>query len=278
MSTTDARVWPAPAKINLFLHIVGRRPDGYHRLQTVFRFLDFADDLRFAPRQDDALINTTALPGVAPADDLILRAATLLRQHTGKGRGVSIALDKRIPMGGGLGGGSSDAATTLLALNELWQCGLSRSELAALGLRLGADVPIFIHGRTAFAEGVGEVFTDVTPPPAWYLLVMPDAHLPTAEVFAAPDLRRDTPQIAPGDWRPGYGGNDMEPVACRLRPIVAETLRRLRALSPRAAMSGSGVCCFAEFDSEAAARQAAAALPTAWRSLVAQGLDRHPLA
>ena len=200
------RAWPAPAKINLFLHVVGRRADGYHLLQTVFRFIDFGDELRFAPRADDLIVAANPLPGVAPACDLTVRAATLLRAAAGICRGVTIALDKRIPQGGGLGGGSSDAATTLIALNRLWGCGRSSGELQALGLQLGADVPIFIHGRSAFAEGVGERFSDVAPPPAWYLVTMPDVAVPTADIFRAPDLRRDTPAMRAADWRPGCGG------------------------------------------------------------------------
>ncbi|MDO8932879.1 MAG: 4-(cytidine 5'-diphospho)-2-C-methyl-D-erythritol kinase [Rhodocyclaceae bacterium] len=270
------RDWPAPAKINLFLHVVGRRDDGYHLLQTVFRFLDFGDVLRFAPRPDGAIVAANPLPGVDPETDLTVRAARLLQEAAGGREGVSIALEKRIPMGGGLGGGSSDAATTLIALNRLWSCGLSSADLQALGLRLGADVPIFIHGRSAFAEGVGERFTDVFPPPAWYLVTMPHVAVPTPEIFRAADLRRDTPAIGTGDWRPGFGGNDLEAVACRLYPAVAEHLRWLRQRAP-ARMSGSGACCFAEFAAADEARAALAALPATMRGFVACGLDRHPL-
>lgn len=268
--------WPAPAKINLFLHVVGKRADGYHLLQTVFRFLDFGDVLRFAPRADGDIVVANPLPGVDPERDLTVRAARLLAQTAGVATGVTIALDKRIPMGGGLGGGSSDAATTLMALNRLWQCGLSSQELQTLGLQLGADVPIFIHGRSAFAEGIGERFTDVAPPPAWYLLTMPEAAVPTQEIFRAPDLRRDTPAIAPAAWRPGFGNNDLEAVACRLYPEVAAHLAWLRSRAP-ARMSGSGACCYAEFASEDAARAAHAALPVGMRGLVARGLDRSPV-
>jgi 4-diphosphocytidyl-2-C-methyl-D-erythritol kinase len=270
------RDWPAPAKINLFLHVVGRRADGYHLLQTVFRFLDFGDTLRFSPRGDGEIAAAHALPGVDPETDLTVRAARLLREATGGREGVTIALEKRIPMGGGLGGGSSDAATTLVALNQLWNCGLPTSELQLLGLRLGADVPIFVYGRSAFAEGVGERFTAVAPSPAWYLVTMPDVAVPTVEIFRAPDLRRDTPAIRAIDWRPDFGHNDLEPVACRLYPQVAEHLAWLRARAP-ARMSGSGACCFAAFETEAAARAALAALPAGMRGRVARGLDRHPL-
>jgi 4-diphosphocytidyl-2-C-methyl-D-erythritol kinase len=271
------RSWPAPAKINLFLHVVGRRADGYHLLQTVFRFLDFGDTLRFSPRDDGAVVPIDLLPGVAAENDLTVRAAQLLREAAGIRQGVAIALEKRIPMGGGLGGGSSDAATTLMALNRLWNCGFAPAELQALGLRLGADVPIFIHGCSAFAEGVGEKFSAVDVPPAWYLVTMPAAAVPTPEIFRAADLRRDTPAILPHEWRAGFGGNDLEPVACRLYPEVAAHLAWLRLRAP-ARMSGSGACCFAEFAGESAAQQALADLPAGMRGFVARGLDIHPLA
>jgi 4-diphosphocytidyl-2-C-methyl-D-erythritol kinase len=270
------RGWPAPAKINLFLHVVGRRADGYHLLQTVFRFLDFGDELRFAPRADGAIVLATPLPGVAPESDLTVRAARLLRERAGITAGVTISLTKRLPMGGGLGGGSSDAATTLVALNRLWKCGLPPDELQHLGLALGADVPVFVHGHACFAEGVGEQFTDVALPPAWYLVTVPETAVPTAGIFRAPELRRDTPAIRPADWRPGMGGNDLEPVACRLYPEVARHLDWLRARGP-ARMSGSGACCFAEFATESAACSALAALPPGMRGFVARGLDSHPI-
>jgi 4-diphosphocytidyl-2-C-methyl-D-erythritol kinase len=276
------RDWPAPAKINLFLHVVGRRADGYHLLQTVFRFLDFGDTLRFAPRADESIVLATPLPGVPAETDLTVRAAHALRAvggvKLGAVRGVTIRLEKRLPMGGGLGGGSSDAATTLLALNRLWGCGLSSAELQRIGLALGADVPVFIHGRTTFAEGVGDRFTDVAPAPAWYLVLVPPMAVPTPEIFRVPDLRRDTPAIRPADWRDGFGGNDLEPVACRLYPEVKRHLDWLRALGVPARMSGSGACCFAEFADEAAARAAYAALSADMRGFVARGIDVHPLA
>lgn len=270
------RRWPAPAKINLFLHVVGRRQDGYHLLQTVFRFLDFGDTLGFSPAADGRIAPARALPGVEADSDLTVRAARLLREATGIRDGVVITLEKRIPMGGGLGGGSSDAATTLMALNRLWRCGLSTGELQSLGLRLGADVPIFIHGRSAFAEGVGEQFSDVGIPPAWYLVSMPNVAVPTAEIFRAADLRRDTPPLAAADWKPGFGDNDLEAVACRLYPPVMAHLAWLRLRAP-ARMSGSGACCFAEFSSEARARSVLAEMPSDMKGFVARGLDRHPL-
>jgi 4-diphosphocytidyl-2-C-methyl-D-erythritol kinase len=271
------RVWPAPAKINLFLHVIGRRTDGYHLLQTVFRFLDHGDELRFAPRDDGRIVLATPLPGVPPAADLTVRAADLLRLRTGVTAGVTIHLSKRLPLGGGLGGGSSDAATTLMALNRLWGAGLSRAELQELGLRLGADVPVFIHGHSCFAEGVGEHFSDVALPPAWYLVTVPSVAVPTAEIFKADDLRRDSPAISPSKWRPGDGHNDLEPIACRLYPEVLGHLQWLRTCGV-ARMSGSGACCFAEFATEAEAREACERLPEGMAGFVASGLDVHPLA
>jgi len=271
------REWQAPAKINLFLHVVGRRADGYHLLQTVFRFLDFGDTLRCEPRSDGRILLATPLPGVAPESDLTVRAASALRSATGAGAGVTLHLTKRLPLGGGLGGGSSDAATTLLALNRLWRTGLDSSALQQIGLTLGADVPLFVHGRTTFAEGVGERFTDVALPPAWYLVLVPAVAVPTPEIFRAPQLRRDTPAIAAADWRPGFGHNDLEAVACTLYPEVARHLDWLRQYG-NARMSGSGACCFVEFGAESAARAALAALPKDMQGFVAAGMDRHPLA
>ncbi len=270
------REWPAPAKINLFLHVVGRRDDGYHLLQTVFRFLDHGDVLRFEPRSDGRIVLANPLPGVPPETDLTVRAAEALRAASGVTAGATLHLDKRLPMGGGLGGGSSDAATVLIALNRLWGCGLDSVRLQQIGLSLGADVPIFIHGHAAFAEGVGECFTDVAPPPAWYLVLVPPVAVPTADIFRSPALRRDTPAMAAPDWKPGVGHNDLEPVACALFPSVAEHLAWLKSFGD-ARMSGSGACCFVDFREESAARAALAALPAGMRGFVARGLDQHPL-
>jgi 4-diphosphocytidyl-2-C-methyl-D-erythritol kinase len=272
--------WPAPAKINLFLHVVGRRADGYHLLQTVFRFLDAGDSLHFTPREDGQVVQAIPLPGVAPEQDLTIRAVLALQAAGKIKQGVSIALTKRLPLGGGLGGGSSDAATTLLALNSLWGCGLSRAELGHIGLALGADVPVFIHGHSAFGEGVGEQLTDVSPPSAWYLVLVPPVAVRTAEIFGAVDLKRDTPAIAAADWHSGFGHNDLEAVTCRRYPVVARHLAWLRGADNArlVAMSGSGACCFAEFADESTARVAQKRLPSDMKGFVAQGLDSHPLA
>ena len=270
--------WPAPAKLNLFLHVVGRRPDGYHLLQTVFRFIECADYLRFAPRADGEIVLATPTPGVAEEADLTVRAARMLQAHTGCRQGASITLRKHLPMGGGLGGGSSDAATVLLALNHLWQTGLPRSELERIGLALGSDVPVFVHGRNCFAEGVGERFIDLELPAATYLILHPAAHVPTAAIFGAATLRRDTPPLDPSQWRPGIGHNDLEPVACAAFPPVAAALDWLRGFAPEAMMTGSGACVFAAFADPAAAQAVFDQRPSGWRGWVARGLAQHPLA
>jgi len=268
--------YPAPAKLNLFLHVVGRRADGYHLLQTLFRFVDYGDTLYFTPRDDGQVRLLNPLPGVPEESDLTVRAARLLQQATNCTRGADIRLEKRLPMGGGLGGGSSDAATVLLALNHLWQLGLSRERLQALGLTLGADVPVFIFGRTAFAEGVGEALQAVPAAPAWYLVLQPPVAVPTVDIFRAPELKRDTPAMAAADWRPGLGGNDLEPVVCTRFPEVARHLAWLQRFG-RARMSGSGACVFAEFPDQAEAEAALAQLPPDMQGWVAPGLDSHPL-
>lgn len=270
--------WPAPAKLNLFLHVVGRREDGYHLLQTVFRFIDRADTLRFQPRDDGNIVLATPIPGVPADSDLTVRAARLLQQATGCRQGATVHLDKQLPMGGGLGGGSSDAATVLLALNHLWQTGLSRAELERLGLSLGADVPVFVHGRNTFAEGVGEAFTDVDLPPETYLVLNPTVHVPTAAIFGAPELKRDTPQVLPSEWHSGQGHNDLEPVACAKFPAVAEHLAWLKQQAPQAMMTGSGACVFAGFPERGEAEALLARLPPGIKGWVADGLSEHPLA
>lgn len=269
--------WPAPAKLNLFLHVVGRRPDGYHLLQTLFRFVDRGDSLRFLPREDGDIVLANPIPGVPPETDLTVRAARLLQKETGCPRGATISLEKRLPMGGGLGGGSSDAATVLLALNHLWDLGLPRQRLQELGLGLGADVPVFVFGRNAFAEGVGEALQPVDLPPAWYVVLEPPVQVPTVAIFGASDLKRDTPAIAAADWQPGFGHNDLEPVACARFPAVAEHLAWLKQYGP-AMMTGSGACVFAEFNSKERAETVLARLPEGMRGWAAAGLTSHPLA
>ncbi len=271
-------IWPAPAKLNLFLHVVGRRPDGYHLLQTVFRFIDLADNLRFEPRNDDQIVLANPTPGVTPESDLTVRAARLLQQASGSRLGATLHLDKQLPMGGGLGGGSSDAATVLLALNHLWQTGLTRRDLEKLGLQLGADVPVFVHGHNTFAEGIGENFTDIELPPASYVVLHPAVNVPTAAIFGAPELCRDTPTISPADWRPGIGHNDLQAVACTRFPAIAECLDWLREFAPEAMMTGSGACVFAAFPDRDQARAVLAKLPGTIRGWQTEGLAQHPLA
>ena len=283
-------VWlPAPAKINLFLHVVGRRADGYHLLQTAFRFLDHGDRLRFTPRDDRRVHRLNDVPGVPEDDDLVVRAARLLQRETGCTQGVDIEVDKRLPMGGGLGGGSSDAATVLIALNRLWQLGLSRERLQAIGLTLGADVPVFVFGRSAFAEGVGERLQPLQLPPAAYLVVAPGVSVPTPRIFADPDLTRDTEACKIADFAASpsidrlFGRNDLQPVAARLYPEVSQAISLLAAEAGAAVvrMSGSGACVFAQCaDIEAASQlqqSLAAQWPAGWQGFVAQGLDEHPL-
>ena len=271
-------LWPAPAKLNLFLHVTGRRADGYHLLQTVFRFIDRADTLRFEPRRDDQIVLATTIPGVPTDSDLTVRAARLLQQASACRQGATIHLDKQLPMGGGLGGGSSDAATVLLALNHLWQTGLTRRQLEELGLTLGADVPVFVHGHNTFAEGIGEAFTDIELPPESYLVLHPAIHVPTAAIFGAPELKRDTPPIQPADWRHGQGHNDLEAVACAKFPAVAEHLQWLKQYVPQAMMTGSGACVFAGFKTKGEAEAIRARCPTGMTGWVADGLGEHPLA
>ena len=276
------RRYPAPAKLNLFLHVVGRRPDGYHLLQSVFRLIDLGDALRFAPRTDGRIARAAPLAGVPEERDLCLRAARMLQEASGASLGVEIAIEKRLPMGGGLGGGSSDAATVLLALNRLWRLEWPRERLQALGLELGADVPFFIHGRNAFVEGVGERLQALNLPPAWYLVVAPPASVPTAEIFAAPDLTRDTKAIKMADFSAGWGAgglfgrNDLEAVVCERYPAVARALAWLRQHA-EARMTGSGACVFAPFAAEQDARAVLARMPEGMTGWVAQGLDEHPL-
>ncbi len=267
---------PAPAKLNLFLHVVGRRPDGYHLLQTLFRFIDLEDVLHFTLRQDGVVRRIGALDGVPEDQDLCIRAAKLLQQETHCTRGADIRLEKRIPMGGGLGGGSSDAATTLLALNKLWSLGLSRERLMQLGLRLGADVPVFVFGDNAFAEGVGEKLSAYALPEEWYVVLFPPVHVPTAQVFSRPELTRNTNSLTIRALPAADLHNDLQPVVCKLYPEVERHLAWLGRFA-RAMMTGSGACVFAAFPTEAAAQKVLRQLPADMRGVVARGLLHHPL-
>jgi len=271
------RVWPAPAKLNLFLHVVGTRTDGYHLLQTAFRLIDCCDWLRFTPVASPRVSLAQPLQGVEEDGELSVRAARLLQRETNCLRGVEISIGKNIPMGGGLGGGSSDAATALIALNRLWNLGLPQRRLAELGLKLGADVPFFLFGGNALAEGIGEQLEAVVLPPAWYVVLVPPVSVRTQEIFAAPELTRDTKTIKISSFSTGFGHNDLEPVVCRRYPAVAAHLAWLRDYGD-ARMSGSGACVFAEFPTEAQARAVVSGLPLEMRGFAACGLNRHPLA
>jgi len=268
--------YPAPAKLNLMLRVTGRRSDGYHLLQTIFRFIDYADSLSFKLRSDGIVARVTDIAGLSACDDLTVRAARLLKDASGSAHGVEIALDKRLPVGGGLGGGSSDAATTLLALNRLWNVNWPRSRLQNLALELGADVPVFIYGQSALGEGIGEELLPMSLQPAWYVVLVPPVAVSTQRVFQDPDLIRDSiptkiPPFCVADAR-----NDLQPVVCRLYPEVAQHLDWLRQFGD-ARMTGSGACVFCEFVSEAAAVNVLQQLPSGMRGLVARGLDYHPL-
>lgn len=280
----------APAKLNLFLHITGRRADGYHNLQTVFQLLDWGDTLHFKRRNDGRITRTTEVEGVPAEHDLTVRAATLLKQHTGTQEGVEIDIEKRLPMGAGLGGGSSDAATTLLALNRLWKLHLTRSELQSLALKLGADVPFFVFGKNAFAEGVGEALEAVQLPPRHFLVVTPQVHVPTAAIFSEKSLTRDTKpctiavflaqHATQNGWPDSFGQNDMQAVVAEKYAEVARVLRwfdeNVKGVAP-ARMTGSGASVFAAFSNRAEAEAAQANLPESWRSAVTSSLDTHPL-
>ncbi|MFM0298130.1 4-(cytidine 5'-diphospho)-2-C-methyl-D-erythritol kinase [Paraburkholderia sp. RL17-383-BIF-A] len=287
IETTDSlRDCLAPAKLNLFLHITGRRPDGYHTLQTVFQLLDWGDTLHFKRRDDGLITRSTEIAEVPPEHDLTVRAATLLKTHTGSPEGVDIEIEKRLPMGAGLGGGSSDAATTLLALNRLWKLNLPRLELQALALKLGADVPFFVFGKNAFAQGVGEALDVVQLPPRHFLVVTPRVHVPTAAIFSEKALTRDSKPLTITDfpaelscnteWPESFGRNDMQQVVVGKYAEVAQVLRWFENVAP-ARMSGSGASVFAAFRSKAEAEAVQTKLPGEWNSAVAASLDQHPL-
>ncbi|WP_354690811.1 4-(cytidine 5'-diphospho)-2-C-methyl-D-erythritol kinase [Phytobacter sp. RSE-02] len=275
--------FPAPAKLNLFLYITGQRADGYHTLQTLFQFLDYGDTLSFEPRTDGVIRLLTPVEGVPDEENLIVRAARLLMQQAQKtgrlpaGSGADIQIDKRLPMGGGLGGGSSNAATVLVALNHLWHCGLSVDELAELGLALGADVPVFVRGHAAFAEGVGEILTPVEPEEKWYLVAHPGVSIPTPTIFRDPELPRNTPKRSIETLLKCEFSNDCEVIARKRFRKVDEALTWLLEYAP-SRLTGTGACVFAEFDTESAALQVLEQAPAWLRGFVARGVNLSPLA
>ena len=278
------RWWPAPAKLNLFLHVTGQRADGYHDLQTLFQIIDLCDELAFEidrsgviARVDDAASAPGPLAAIPSAEDLVVRAATLLRAKVGEpAHGVRIRLRKRIPLGGGLGGGSSDAATTLLVLNRLWGCNLPVLQLAELGLTLGADVPVFVQGESGLGEGVGERLTALALPERWFLVLHPGVSVPTRDIFQASELTRNSPILTIPALLASGGRNDCEPVVRKRYPQVAEALDWLGRFAP-SRLTGTGSCLFASFDSAAAAERVAARVPDVWRVWVARGLSHSPL-
>ncbi|MGR4048057.1 4-(cytidine 5'-diphospho)-2-C-methyl-D-erythritol kinase [Kosakonia cowanii] len=275
--------WPAPAKLNLFLYITGQRADGYHTLQTLFQFLDYGDTLTIEPRKDGKICLLTPVEGVPDEENLIVRAARLLMKRAAEtdrlaaGCGADIAINKRLPMGGGLGGGSSNAATVLVALNHLWQCGLSVDELAQLGLTLGADVPVFVRGHAAFAEGVGELLTPVDPPEKWYLVAHPGVSIPTPLIFGDPELPRNTPVRSINTLLNCEFGNDCEVIARKRFREVDAALSWLLEYAP-SRLTGTGACVFAEFDTESSARQVLEQAPEWLNGFVARGVNLSPLA
>jgi len=268
--------WPAPGKLNLFLHVTGRRADDYHLLQTVFQFLDYGDEITFRIRNDGLIRRLSFLPGINEDHDLVVKTARLLQQQCGVVQGVDIKLDKHLPVGGGLGGGSSDAATTLMALNHLWKTGLTTTELSDLGLSMGADIPVFIHGHASWAEGIGEQFSPIELPEPWFLIVIPGVTVSTKEIFSAPDLIRDAHPITIRDFLAGKGSNTLEPVVVERYPEVGEALAWLNDYGC-ARMTGSGGCVFASFENHPEAQRVLRYLPSDWRGFVTKGRNCSPL-
>ena len=270
----------APAKLNLFLHVTGRRADGYHLLQTAFQLIDRSDTLDIEIRQDNNIVRTNEIPDVPAESDLIVRAARLLQQSTNCPLGANLTLHKILPMGGGLGGGSSDAASTLIALNHLWQTGLNKTELMQLGLQLGADVPFFIFGDNAFAEGVGEELHAIQTPERWFVVIEPGVQVPTPAIFSAKELTRDTKPVRIADFSSTaemFWKNDLQTVACALFPAVDEAIKWLSQFG-NAKMTGSGACVFCAFADESAADKVMQQIPDRWTSWKAKALSRHPMA
>lgn len=274
--TEWSKKWPAPAKINLMLRITGQREDGYHLLQTVFQLTDLCDWLTFHPVDDGQITLQTPLPGVPEATDLTVRAANLLRQETGCEQGVCMEIEKKLPMGGGLGGGSSDAATTLVVLNRLWKLGLAEEKLMQLGLQLGADVPVFVYGRAAWAEGVGERLEEIDVPEKWIVIIKPDCHVDTKEIFSVKDLTRDSKSITIADFLTGQHQNDCTDVVRKLYQPVEKALVDL-AMFSEARLTGTGACVFAQFDSEGLAKQAYDSLEMQWQVYLVKGLNKSLL-
>jgi 4-diphosphocytidyl-2-C-methyl-D-erythritol kinase len=273
---SEIRDFPAPGKLNLMLRVVGRRADGYHLLQTVMRFIDYGDTVSIRVRADGVIARVNEVADVPLDADLTLRAARLLQRATRTTLGAEIRLEKRLPVGGGLGGGSSDAATVLMALNHLWETGLTRERLAALAIELGADLPVFVGGLSALAEGIGERLTPLEVPPDWYLVLVPPVAVPTARIFTHPELKRDSKPIKITAFSAALAGNDLEPVVCREYPEVARCLAWLKRAAP-AWVTGTGACVFAAFPDEGAARRVLEQAPGDMQGFVAQGLARHPL-
>ena len=275
---SDWRAWPAPAKINLFLRITGRRADGYHDLQTLFQLLDWGDWVHVRVTREDAVRRIGGDSSNIPeTSDLLVKAAISLKRHANCRKGAELFVTKRIPVGGGFGGGSSDAATVLRVLDRLWGCDLGTERLAAIGRELGADVPVFVRGHSAWAEGVGDRLEPVSLPPAWFVLVDPAISVPTGELFQVPELTRDAAPVTIGDFASGVRlGNAFEPVLRRLQPVVDSTLEQMSRLG-QAALTGTGSGCFLRFDSKDQALAAQAALPVEWRSWVVQGVSESPL-
>jgi 4-diphosphocytidyl-2-C-methyl-D-erythritol kinase len=270
---------PAPAKLNLFLHITGQRTDGYHELQSVFQLLDYGDELAFTLTDTDTIEISPPISGVPMHENLIYKAAELMRPYRNVRKGVQIQLVKNLPMGGGLGGGSSDAATTLLALNHLWQCKQPLEQLQEIGLKLGADVPIFVYGKTAWAEGIGEQLKPVKTPDSWYLILVPDAHISTAQIFSNEVLTRDTPKIKIAPALEGQAldalHNDCEPVVSMLYPDVKEVISWLKQFG-QARLTGTGACCFCRFETEAKARQVLNEASSKFKGFIAKGVHLSP--
>ncbi|MBS0364958.1 MAG: 4-(cytidine 5'-diphospho)-2-C-methyl-D-erythritol kinase [Proteobacteria bacterium] len=276
MNAPGELLWPAPAKLNLFLHVTGRRADGYHELQTLFQLVDLADTIRVAVRANGAIERLEGPEGVAAEEDLVVRAARALQRETGVSLGAQVGVSKRIPLGGGLGGGSSDAATVLLVLNRLWDTRLTVDELARLGVSLGADVPVFIRGFTAWGDGIGERLQPVPTPQRWFLVIHPGVSIGTREIFQSPELKRDSARLTIRDFFRSGGRNDCEPVVRARYAQVAEALDWLGRFAPPR-LTGTGSCVFAQFETAQQARQVAAQVPGRWRALVTQAIARSPL-